>query len=240
MRILKDMKTIRLIEIDALRGLAVASMIAFHALFDAQLLGLVSGWSLFSGAWVVFARVVQFIFLGLVGVSIFLSSRGFEAQVERGVKIFCAGLLVSFATWVVFPAEFVKFGILHCIGLSIPLVFLFKRRPEWGLAVAVAVFVLGELFLRHTVESSGLFWLGLHRADFVSFDYFPILPWLAVPLTGLFVGSKLYAKGRPTRLAALARIPGLTFLGRHALAVYLLHQPVLYFSLWGLSHWIFT
>lgn len=234
------MKTIRLIEIDALRGLAVASMIVFHALFDAQLLGLIPDQHLFSGSWLVFGRVVQFIFLGLVGVSIYLSSRGLEAQLKRGAWIFGAGLLVSVATWVIFPEDFVKFGILHCIGLSIPLVFLFKRRPMWCLPVAAFVFFLGELFLRQTVENPWLFWLGLHRADFASFDYFPILPWLAVPLVGLFVGSRLYAKGQPTRLVALAGVPGLSFLGRHALAVYLLHQPVLYFSLWGLSHWIFS
>lgn len=232
------MKTVRLIEIDALRGLAVASMIVFHALFDAQLVGLVQGFDLFAGWWLVFGRIVQFIFLGLVGVSISLSSRGGWAQARRGAWIFWCGLLVSFATWTLFPVDFVKFGILHCIGLSIPLVFLFKKRPEWALLAAVLVFGVGEFFLKQTVESPWLFWIGLNRVDFVSLDYFPILPWLAAPLVGLFVGSRVYAQGKPTRLAGLAGVPGLTFLGRHALAVYLLHQPVLYFSLWGLSHWI--
>jgi uncharacterized membrane protein len=234
------MKTVRLIEIDALRGVAVALMVLFHGLLDAQLLQLLPALHLFEGPWIVFARLVQFVFLGLVGVSIFLSSRGFEAQLKRGVRIFLWGLAVSLGTWLVYPDDYVQFGILHCIGLAIPLVYLFKKKPYVGLWLAVLVFVLGEIFLRQTVESPYLFWLGLHRADFSSLDYFPIFPWLAVPLVGLWLGSRLYVSGQPTRLARLGKIPGLTFLGRHALAVYLLHQPLLYFSLWGLSHWIST
>ena len=232
-----DMRTNRLIEIDALRGLAVACMIVFHAAVDAQLLGFFSfdpaGWPL-----IVLVRAVQFLFLGLVGVSVYLSGRGVGEQVGRGLKVFLCGMVVTLATWVVFPDEYVRFGVLQCIGLSIPVVALFKKRPVVALAVAAAVFGLGEWFLSFTVETPWLLWLGPHRADFVSLDYFPLLPWMAVPLVGLFVGSILYAERQPTALAGLGHLPGLSFLGRHALAVYLLHQPVLYFTLWAFSHWL--
>lgn len=231
------MKTNRLIEIDALRGLAVACMIVFHAAVDAQLLGMFS-FDPYGRPLIVVVRAVQFLFLGLVGVSVYLSSRGVRAQAVRGAKIFLAGMLVSVATWVVFPGEYVRFGVLQCIGVAVPVVTLFKRRPAWALVVAFVVFGVGEWFLSQTVETPWLLWLGLHRADLVSLDYFPILPWLAAPLVGLFVGSVVYAKGQPTALAGLGRVPGLSFLGRHALAVYLLHQPVLYFSLWAFSHWL--
>lgn len=231
------MKSTRLIEIDALRGLAVLAMVFFHVAVIGAILRL---WNFdgFSGVWVVLARFVQFIFLGLVGVSIGLSSRGLRAQLRRAGTVFVAALLVSVGSFLVFPHDYVRFGVLHCIALSIPVVTLFKKHPRLALLAAVPVFFIGEWFLRVRVESPWFLWLGLHRPDFSSLDYFPILPWLAVPLVGLFVGSVVYAERRSTRLAVLGKIPGLVFLGRHALAVYLLHPPVVYFSLLAFSHWI--
>jgi uncharacterized membrane protein len=62
-------------------------------------------------------------------------------------------------------------------------------------------------------------------------DWYPVLPWLGPVLIGLALGLALYPQGRrgpwgahlrePSR-ASLAGLPG-----RHALPVYLLHQPVL-------------
>lgn len=228
----------RLIEVDALRGLAVLGMVCFHALFDAQLVGLVEGFQLFEWPWVIFSRSVQFLFLGLVGVSVYLSSRNFSAQLKRGSWIFSCGLLVSVVTYFIFSQDYVRFGVLQFIGLSIPILFFFKWRPYLALLFAVPIFILGEFFLNQTVENSWLLWLGLHRADFSSLDYFPLLPWLSAPLVGVFVGSCLYAQRQETALVRLAQVPCLVFMGRHALAIYLLHQPVLYFSLWWLSYWI--
>lgn len=149
--------------------------------------------------------------------------------------IFACGMLVSFATWLLFPQDFVKFGVLHFIGVAVPLVTLFKGRRVAALAVAVGSFFVGEWFLGMTVESEWLFWLGLKSWNFSSLDYFPIFPWIAVVLVGLVVGETVYGAGRPTVLAPLGRAKPLTAMGRHSLAIYLLHQPVLYFTLWGLS-----
>ncbi len=226
--------SVRLSEIDALRGVAILGMIVFHAAFDMKLLGMLDfepyGWPL-----IIFVRAIQFLFLGLVGVSVALSSRGMRGQVKRGVWIFSAGMLVSFATRVLFSEDFVKFGVLHFIGIVVPVVALFKGRPIAALGMAGVSFALGEYFLGISVESGWLFPLGLLAPGFSSLDYFPVFPWLAVPLVGLVVGEYLYGGRKPSRLEALGTVPGLASMGRHSLAIYLLHQPILYFSLWGLS-----
>lgn len=224
----------RLIEIDALRGIAIVGMVLFHAAFHWMILGM---WDFEPYGWplIIFVRIVQFLFLGLAGVSISLSSRGWKDQLKRGAMIFGCGMLVSFATWILFPSEFVKFGVLHFIGVAVPLVALFKGRKGLALGAAAVSFMVGEYFLSLTVGTKALFWLGLTYWGFASLDYFPLFPWLAVPLVGLVVGEVLYKKREPTRLAALGRVPGLSALGRHSLAIYLLHQPILYFTLWGLS-----
>lgn len=224
----------RLIEIDALRGLAIWGMIAFHAAFDAMLLGMLDfepyGWPL-----IIFVRAVQFLFLGLAGVSVALSSRGFGEQVWRGAWIFLWGMVVSAATAVLFPADFVKFGVLHFIGVAVPILALFKGRRIFALGVAAMSFLVGEYFLSLTVANEWLFPLGLVYPGFASLDYFPIFPWLSASLVGLVLGEWIYGGKRPTRLTVLGRVPTLAAMGRHSLAIYLLHQPLLYFSLWGLK-----
>lgn len=225
---------VRLMEIDALRGIAILCMVLFHAAFDGMMLDL---WDFEPYGWplIIFVRAVQFLFLGLVGVSVALSSRSMKGQVKRGLGIFAAGLLVTLATWILFPTEYVRFGVLHFIGVVVPLVALLKGRKGLAILLALAGFLLGEYLGGMRVESGWLFWLGLRDAGFASLDYFPIFPWIAAPLVGLVLGEWIYAERRSTHLAVLAKVPGLTAMGRHSLAIYLLHQPVLYFTLWGLS-----
>lgn len=229
----------RLIEIDALRGLALVGMILFHAAFDAMLLGL---WDFEPYGWplIIFVRTIQFLFLGLVGLSIALSSRDFFEQLKRGTFIFSMGMLVTFGTWLVFPEDFVRFGVLHCIAISIPLVRLLKGRKVLTLILAGVIFFVGEYFTTLSVDSQFLFPLGLLYPGFSSLDYFPIFPWLAVPLVGLVLGETIYGHRQPSFLQKLAWIPGLTSMGRHSLLIYLLHQPILYFGLWILHRVTFS
>lgn len=224
----------RLTEIDALRGLAIVSMVLFHAAFDGMILGLwifePYGWPL-----ILFVRAAQFLFLGLVGVSVALSSRGAVQQIWRGAFIFGCGLLVSGATWVLFPQEYVRFGVLHFIGVSVPLVALLKKRPAAALALAMLSFGAGQMLDDIVLQGEWWLWLGLKPEGFTTLDYFPLFPWLAAPLVGLTLGEYFYGKKREPRFPFLARRTALAALGRHSLAIYLLHQPILYFTLWGLS-----
>ncbi len=211
-------------------------MMTFHFAMDGLFLGL---WNFepYQGPTLVFVRFGQFLFLGLVGVSVFLSQRGFKGQLLRGAKIFACGLLVTFGTWLIFPEAYVRFGVLHLIGVSVPFLALLKGRENWA-PVLAALFYGVAFLLPEQVGSLLGIPFGLPPAGFATVDYFPIFPWFSAPLIGMWLGSKLYAERKKTGLSVLARVPGLTWLGQHSLAVYLLHQPILYFSLWGLSYWI--
>ncbi|MBQ7678275.1 MAG: DUF1624 domain-containing protein [Butyrivibrio sp.] len=78
----------------------------------------------------------------------------------------------------------------------------------------------------------GLFmtFLGFMDPSFVSTDYFPLLPWFAMFQCGYWL-HRLFAP----RIAVNREVPVLhvsvppfSWIGRHALLIYLLHQPVLY------------
>ena len=120
--------------------------------------------------------------------------------------------------------------------------------------------LLAPLFLIAPIFDAKIFWwTGLSTFEPPSNDYRPLLPWLAFVLFGVAAGrvwsgaalssrhcerseaiqTRLVASGMPRRPAhrndgAVPR--ALSFCGRHSLAFYLIHQPILFgfFSLLSL------
>jgi len=105
-----------------------------------------------------------------------------------------------------------------------------------NLLLGIVFIALGIYVKNLTVSFPWFLWLGLTPARFYSIDYFPLLPWFGVVLIGVFFGNSLYP--HYTRnfylhdLSKFAVIRFLTFLGRHSLLIYLIHQPVLIASLY--------
>ena len=66
------------------------------------------------------------------------------------------------------------------------------------------------------------------QAGFSSTDYFPLLPWIFLFATGYFLYSFLQEKGLINRLFGKWKVPGINFLGKHSLIIYMIHQPICY------------
>ncbi len=230
----------RFAEIAFLRGIAIVLMAIFHVFFDLRFFGLIG-----SGPpniyWRVSAGIIASIFLSLVGISLSisharakkrLSRRGvLKKYLLRGFGVFFLAMLVTAATWI-YPHEgFIVFGVLHLIGLGILISIPFLEHGELGLGVGVGAFLVGLLLAGKRFSFPWLLWLGFTPRGFYSLDYYPLLPWLGIILMGLYLGKRLYPNGKRA-----FRGPGivkwkvskpLSFLGRHSLKIYLLHQPVI-------------
>lgn len=235
-------------EIDALRGVAIVMMILYHLLYDLQHFG---GYDIRvrSGFWNSFADATAFLFVFLVGVSLSVSYgrtlgrrtngrvAGFPKFLRRGAQIFGYGLLITVVTWFIDSQQYIKFGILHLIGLSIILAYPFLRyrvlTAAVGLGLTVAGFYLQQHF--HAFGYPWLFWVGFIPHQLVAFDYRPLLPWFGVVLLGIAVGNWLYPKARRTfvipDLSKLRGVGLLALLGRKSLVIYLVHQPLVIASL---------
>jgi uncharacterized membrane protein len=224
-------------EIDALRGAAVIMMIIFHTVFSVSFFG-VRTVDVAHGFWKAFALATATIFILIAGVSLSVSSaraapllggRGIvRKNLRRGTGIFLVGAGITLVTWILVRNEFVLFGVLHCIGLSIALSPLFLRFGRGNLLVGAGILLLAP-FIDRLPGPIFLAWLGVHPADFASLDYVPLFPWLGVFLLGMGLGASLYSGGM-RRFPAGAGTPLLgpvTFLGRHSLLIYLVHVPLL-------------
>ncbi|HMN86135.1 MAG TPA: heparan-alpha-glucosaminide N-acetyltransferase [Bauldia sp.] len=235
----------RIAGIDALRGLAILAMVAYHFAWDLSSRGLIEADVGADPGWKAFARSIAGSFLALVGVSLVLAARGrtVPAHFLRRLAIVAgAAALVSAGTWWFIPDAFVFFGILHCIAVSSVLALPFLRVPAWFSALSGALVIAGPWFLADPLfDAPGWLWLGLATTPPRTIDYVPLFPWFGVVLLGVALGRVLVATGGgPLARWRPAGRTGrfLVLAGRWSLPIYLIHQLVLIGAL-SAALWIF-
>jgi uncharacterized membrane protein len=235
-------KPLRLAFVDLARGIALAAMIVYHATWDLTLVGLLPEAVGNHPALVLFARSIATSFLVLVGVSLVLATRGpldGRAYLRRLAMVAGAALLVTIGTYFAFPDRFVFFGILHHIALASVIALPFLRLPTLLVLAAAALMAAApHVLARPLFNAPWLTPLGLFTTAPESVDFVPILPWFGAVLAGIAIGRML-ADHVPERLGAwrpesrLSRL--LVRAGRWSLAVYLVHQPLLFALLMPLA-----
>lgn len=222
--------------IDALRGIAVIAMIGFHFTWDLGFFQMIDYDISFTTEGRVLSHLIAGTFLFLVGVSLTLAHRkelNARAFLKRFFKIAGAAALVSLGTFFATPEEWIFFGVLHCISLSSLLALPFLRAPLI-IVFLVAVIALSAptLIANSFFDRPDMFWLGLNKDLPRTNDYVPLLPWLGVVLMGVVTARLLLTRDAFTVHLARPSFKPLTLMGRYALPIYLLHQPVLMGLLW--------
>ena len=162
--------------------------------------------------------------------------------------MFGGGLLVTAVTIAVMPQNRVVFGVLTCIGscmlLLIPVDKYLRRIPaELGLIGSFGLFLIlrnvNRGFLgfeiwnlvalpRSCYQNLLTAYIGMPPVNFYSTDYFSLVPWFFLFVTGYFLYGICKKYELLGRSIFQKRIPLVDYLGKHSLLVYLLHQPVIY------------
>ncbi|MFZ2455914.1 MAG: heparan-alpha-glucosaminide N-acetyltransferase [Candidatus Altiarchaeia archaeon] len=227
-------------EIDLLRGIAIVLMVAFHILYDLRFFGF-AGINLSESFWYYAPRFIATLFILLVGVSLSISysrtkrcgqgAAPFRRFLCRGAGIFFWGMAITAVTLNFFPGEYVVFGILHFIGLSIVLAYPFLRMRYGNLVLGGGCIAAGLFLEGKTFPFPYLLFAGFVPPGFESLDFFPLFPWFGVVLVGVFLGNALYYENA-RRFSLRDRSKNiisetLCYAGRHSLSIYLLHQPAI-------------
>lgn len=229
----------RLVALDLARSAALLAMAVFHFVFDLELFGFVAPGTTMLPFWRWLAYLTAGSFLFLVGVGLVLGhGRGIRWRgfLRRFARIAGAAALITLATWIAMPEVFIFFGILHCIAAA-SLLGLFALRLPVPILLALGAFVLWlpNAMRFAAFDAPWFWWTGLQAVGLRSVDYVPIFPWFAPVLFGMAAARMMQKAGLWDRLARwqageVAR--ALAFAGRHSLAVYLIHQPVLISLVW--------
>lgn len=228
------MKKERIQVLDFWRTLAIFGMVLYHFFYDLMVFGVILQPDFFSLPMLMLQQAICWSFILLAGIS----ARFTRSNVRRGGVTLAVGLLIMLGGNIVgLP---IRFGILQCLGCSMLLYAMISRKLE-KLHPGFGLLWFGFFWLARWLTSLGyvqvgwLYPLGFIRTDFYSADYFGLLPWFFLFLTGTSLGGEISrVQNRDVRPAWMGLdIPGvLTWPGRHSLLLYLIHQPLLYGVIW--------
>ncbi len=231
--------------LDEIRGFMVVCMVFYHGFF----LGYSTFGIEFLGDLLYFFMPVEPIFAASFIFICGLCTVYSRSNYIHGLKIVLAAAAVSAVTYVMTKLglasenDFIVFGILHLLGTSVILSeLLSKLLIKLPLRIFTAIFAvlfvltysvqfgyvgIGELSVKipeFLTEDNRLFIFGFINSDFASGDYFPLIPWFFIFLSGWCFGR--FTKGKLPEVFIKSRVKPLSFIGRNALIFYLVHQPV--------------
>ena len=220
---------------DTLRGFMMILVIVFHTAFDLYwVFGKDFGFlHIVDSPFVLFLRdFFAVCFIMLSGICTNYS----RDPLRRGVIVFIFGLIVTLFSALVTPDMTVRFGILSLIGTSMIVVALMRPlhaqvHPLFGAFLGAAAFFATVFVFPVEVTVRHLYFLGFVTLDFVSGDFYPLIPYYFAFLAGHFIGRWLKEKGYDVKYGGLDIKP-FSFIGRNSVYFYLLHQPIVYGVCW--------
>ena len=221
----------RIWEIDFLRGLAIILMIIFHVVFDLkEFYAYPLNYS--EGFWFYVGKAAASLFIFICGISANLSAN----TRKNGIIVLAWGMALTVITYLYTPALYIRFGILHLLGLSL-LVYPFIREPRSGVVITMGLIILftGLSFSKIAVTTDWLLPFGLTSTTFASLDYYPLVPWFGLFLIGTAVGKFAYAS-KMSLIPFRVKAGIINRLGHKSLFIYLVHQPIIYAILLALKH----
>ena len=230
--------------LDTIRGIVLVSMIIYHASWNfVYIYGMDWDWYRSYGAYI-WQQSICWTFILLSGFCFSLGRR----HLKSGLMVFGGGILVTLVTLLVMPSNRVVFGVLTCIGSCILIVtfagkWLRKLPCEAGAVLSFLLFLFtkninnGYLgFVGKELMELPAAWyknyittyVGFPFRSFYSTDYFSLFPWLFLFMTGFYLYGIFEKQNLLKKKFMTKEIMVFSFLGRHSLLIYLLHQPVIY------------
>ena len=217
----------RSLELDVLRGTAVILMVLFHFGFDLAEFGYATYNTTMDIEWKIFRGVILSMFLLAVGMSSYLAySQGIDKKklFKNLAKLSLVSLIISVGSYSFFPHAWIYFGVIHFIFISLPLSLLFLHQPKLSLLFGVLLLVAYPLGYLHMDYPYSLAIEYLNIPSF-SVDVVSLSPWFGMVLLGIFIMNKDIFN---FRISHNKLTQSLSYLGKHSLLIYLIHQPILF------------
>ena len=227
--------------VDRLRGIALSVMLLHHIGYDL--------YYLFDRDWLYFTQFGWFedylrpaivaLFIFLAGISTNYSQRTLHQA--RRIALAAIAITAVAALFSYFSAtdNYIYFQVLHMLAICFYLTHLLKLKQRRG-------FLILLMLVSFILNSSIISGLGLDRAPVYLLplglgtanapamsDYLPLLPWSGWFWLGILVGKLPIWQKRGVEVAFYSP---LALMGRHSLAIYLLHQPLILFVLYLLEY----
>ncbi|MFC4699618.1 heparan-alpha-glucosaminide N-acetyltransferase [Glaciecola siphonariae] len=226
----------RNITLDMTRTLAIVLMVIFHFIYDLKLFGWID-WDIPDGqGWQQFRWVIVSLFFLALGSSLhfaYASSINYSKFLKRVLQISAGALLISIASYIAIPSNWIFFGVLHFLALASIICVGFANWPKLSFIIGISFFILAASDVLISRWPFHLLFDGL--PDYTN-DFVAPVPWLGMVFLGISLGHTQWLKRDPLQgkiNPAVLRFA--VWPGQHGLMIYLLHQPIMIALLYGLS-----
>ena len=235
--------------LDEIRGFAVVCMVVFHGYFAAYMVLDSYEASRLIGFFAPAEPWFAALFIFISGVSSTLSS----SNLKNALRLSAVAVGISFITLIfgkILSMNLaIYFGVIHLLAVCLFLAALLSKTrlkmPAVWMILSLALFLLSydlvygypffgglglsRIGVRLPYGFEGVWWLlpfGFPELSVPPMaDYFPIFPWVFMFIIGRAAAGFKNA-GQLPAFAEKRRIAPLGFIGRHALVIYILHQPL--------------
>jgi len=221
----------RLHYLDVMRGIAIILMMIYHFSFDLDHFDFIQVEMNSNLLWRCFRYTIISLFLFTMGISLALTHAKricWPCIKKRTLLLGIFSILVSIASYTQFPQSWIYFGILHFILVASWLGLLFIGRPWLAFITAIIILVGFYLGWLHSHALFALLQRPLHLPIGYTEDVVRVFPWFSLVLLGIFFVGKQWHLSSKLRFTPSKLSHKISFLGRHSLLIYLIHQPILF------------
>ena len=230
--------------LDYIRGIAFILMLIFHIFIFLELftnLNINTSNILLSQI----GLIARYLFVILFGLSLYLSykyKKNYQEYKKKYLKkiilLFISSIYITIFTYFILPEQFVYFGILHFMFLSMILLYYFINNYN----ILLILFIILIYFLIYNNYYNiynktdnifnGILGLGFYKR---SLDHFKLLKWLPVVIAGILLGhlsnklNILENKNNTNKLLVI-----LKYIGSNTLILYNIHFPIIYIIIYYL------
>jgi len=138
-------------------------------------------------------------------------------RINRSMEILEHGLLITIASYLLYPDKFIQFGILHFMAVGTLLIsFVAPDKRATGLALLISI------LMTYPVTNTFADVITGSNAPGTMMDWFPLNKWLPVLLSGLVIGQNIDVK-----IPVLEFNNIITDVGKNSLNLYTIHLLIL-------------
>ena len=197
----------RFIEIDVAKGIAVLFMMFFHYFYLGKHMNVVNA-NTDSGLLYLCAKLAHTTFIIASGMNLAISTSGKSSQeyipkkVKRGLYLLAVGLIISYFTKIEFGDSYVKFGIMHFMGIATILSTFVMKVPILTYVISAGILLIHILLKTPSIKNRFFevceknpfmcFISGIMNLKYDSLDHFSLIPYLGYFLLGSAIAFTCY------------------------------------------------
>lgn len=239
----------RATELDVLRGFAIILMFGHHFMYDVHY---IFGYPYFS--WLfgpamesIYHPLIYILFIGVAGAASSFSRSNLKRSGRLALIALGLTLITSLVSAALKSDYYVLWQVIHCLALCTFLNGLFERTVLSEKTKIVILILTGFIILFYLPQIINAFNLDYLGSPFLlplgigylrpeipdMLDYLPLIPYSGCFFIGAALGKIIYPAGVVQKPYCTEKVfKPLAFMGRHALLIYAIHQPVLIALIW--------